>query len=228
MTTRAVLFDWTGTLAYRDRSRSRDPVAALAAALGGSATGERQLRQVLRDVMDEHGDAISVDALVEQTAQRLGLDTAPGTLERATNAFAAAVMSGQELYDDARAMIASLRYRGYRLAIVSNLVLSAEHLRDHLQACSASGYFDAIVTSADTGAAKPHPAPFLRALELLQVTADEALAVGDSEETDIVGARAAGIPAVLLDRREHGRRPAAIGRLTGLNALLGEGPAPVA
>jgi putative hydrolase of the HAD superfamily len=60
------------------------------------------------------------------------------------------------------------------------------------------------VTSATVGARKPDPEIFRAALEAAGCGAGEALHVGDSGEEDIAGARAAGIRAVLIDRRGGG------------------------
>ena len=46
----------------------------------------------------------------------------------------------------------------------------------------------------------PHAAFFFQALNILQVDAKELLHVGDSEEADLIGAKAAGIDAYLLER----------------------------
>jgi putative hydrolase of the HAD superfamily len=68
----------------------------------------------------------------------------------------------------------------------------------------------------------------LKALELLRVDPHEALFVGDRAETDVAGARAAGMRAVLLERRGRAREAAGylvIQRLSGLNDVLGDGMA---
>jgi putative hydrolase of the HAD superfamily len=62
-----------------------------------------------------------------------------------------------------------------------------------------------VVTSAGAGARKPDPAIFARALELAGCEAAEALHVGDTAVEDVEGARAAGIPALLIDRRSDGQ-----------------------
>lgn len=59
---------------------------------------------------------------------------------------------------------------------------------------------DIALTSALERLEKPDPALFQRALTGLGVTASEALHVGDRLDTDVLGARAAGIRPVLLDR----------------------------
>ncbi|WP_228387208.1 HAD-IIA family hydrolase [Ornithinicoccus halotolerans] len=54
-------------------------------------------------------------------------------------------------------------------------------------------------------AGKPHAPAYRRALQLLGLRAEEVLAVGDRLETDIVGARTAGIPTALVLTGVHGR-----------------------
>ncbi len=52
---------------------------------------------------------------------------------------------------------------------------------------------DAVAISAELGVAKPDPAAFHRACELLGVAPADTAMVGDSEPFDIAGARAAGL-----------------------------------
>ena len=75
-----------------------------------------------------------------------------------------------------------------------------------------------IVTAAAVGAAKPDPRPFQVALERLGIDAAACLHVGDDPVTDIAGARAAGLSAVLLDR--SGRAPDSLGDLAELAGRL--------
>jgi putative hydrolase of the HAD superfamily len=56
--------------------------------------------------------------------------------------------------------------------------------------------FDPVVTFDDTGERKPSPKPFRRALELLQVAAQETVMVGDWPERDVVGAAQLGMITV--------------------------------
>ena len=86
-------------------------------------------------------------------------------------------------------------------------------------------YFDAIISGADVGLAKPHPGIFQSALAAIQVDPHEALFVGDSLKTDIVGAKAAGMRAVLIERSlrsHHASGYLVIERLGALDELLGE------
>ena len=113
-----------------------------------------------------------------------------------------------EPYPDARGAMEALRALGLRLAIVSNWDIS---LHDVLDRTGLAGLLDAAVTSAEVGASKPDPALFIAALARVGCDPERALHVGDSLADDVLGARAAGVAAVLL-RRGTGRPVAGPGR----------------
>jgi putative hydrolase of the HAD superfamily len=117
-------------------------------------------------------------------------------------------------YPDAAPTLRELRAVGIKLVIASNWDCS---LPDWLEPLGLLGLVDAVVTSADVGAAKPDPALFLRALEQAGVAAEEAVHVGDSLDNDIAGARAAGIRPLLLVRQ--GEPPAGVEVLRSLADL---------
>jgi putative hydrolase of the HAD superfamily len=100
-------------------------------------------------------------------------------------------------YPEVPGVLAVLRERGARLAVVSNWDVS---LHDVLERTGLRPLVDAVVISAEFGAAKPDPAIFRAALERVEATASEALHVGDSLEADVEGARAAGVEAVFVAR----------------------------
>jgi putative hydrolase of the HAD superfamily len=100
-------------------------------------------------------------------------------------------------YPDAAPALEALRARGLRLACVSNWDYA---LPEVLARCGLDGAFDAVVTSAGVGARKPDPRIFAAALAAVDCAPANALHVGDTPGEDIEGARAAGIPALLLDR----------------------------
>jgi putative hydrolase of the HAD superfamily len=85
---------------------------------------------------------------------------------------------------------------------------------------------DAVVCSSHAGSAKPDPAIFGAALAALDVPASATLHAGDDPVADVLGARAAGLSAVLVCR--SGTLPAlppdvaAIASLAGLLAVAAE------
>jgi putative hydrolase of the HAD superfamily len=100
-------------------------------------------------------------------------------------------------YPDAAPALGVVRSLGLRAAVVSNWDCS---LGSVLEDLGLGGLLNVVVTSAQAGAAKPDPAIFVVALQEVQCSAENALFVGDSPETDIAGARSAGLRAVLIDR----------------------------
>jgi putative hydrolase of the HAD superfamily len=74
-----------------------------------------------------------------------------------------------------------------------------------LHAHEVTRHLDFVVASATMRVAKPHPDLFRYALERAGLKASEVIYVGDSYVSDVLGARAVGIRAVLIDR--EGKAP---------------------
>ena len=89
-----------------------------------------------------------------------------------------------------------LKKAGIALGVVSN---SDGRVEAALQDVALRDYFGVVVDSKLVGFEKPDPRIFQPALAALGVAPAEALYVGDLYEVDVVGARAAGMAAVLLD-----------------------------
>lgn len=90
----------------------------------------------------------------------------------------------------------NLRRLRLRLVVVSN---SNGTLRAMLEELRLARHLDEIVDSHEEGVEKPNPALFRIALERCGARADRTIHVGDLYSVDVVGARAAGLRAVLLD-----------------------------
>jgi putative hydrolase of the HAD superfamily len=89
-----------------------------------------------------------------------------------------------------------LREMGLRLALVSN---ANGTLKRKLATTGLDGHFEVVLDSHEEGFEKPDPRLFRLALDRLGVAPAAAFHVGDLYEVDVVGARAAGLRAVLLD-----------------------------
>lgn len=100
-------------------------------------------------------------------------------------------------YPDVEDALARIRRAGLPAVVVSNWDIS---LIEVLEQCGLAGYIDHVVSSATVGAAKPAPAAFRRAAELLDLPPERIVHIGDEPELDVAGARAAGMQAVLLRR----------------------------
>lgn len=69
-------------------------------------------------------------------------------------------------------------------------------LRKILEKYEVLDSFDAFSFSSETGLLKPNREAFLRILDDLKIHASEAVHIGDLEETDILGAKEAGMKAI--------------------------------
>lgn len=110
-----------------------------------------------------------------------------------------------EIYDDVAPVLAELAASGFVLGVISNSHRSLEAFKTHFKLDALIG---ATISSAEHGFMKPHRSIFEAALQQAQVTAAEAVMVGDSLKADIEGARAAGMRGILL--RRSGERPASL------------------
>ena len=97
---------------------------------------------------------------------------------------------------EAPLLLAALRHSGIELGVISNFDYRIYAILDRLR---LTRYLDTITISSEAGYAKPAPEIFQIALERHELPAAEALHVGDVEALDVVGARAAGIAAILID-----------------------------
>jgi len=90
----------------------------------------------------------------------------------------------------------TLRARGLQLVVVSN---ANGTLLAHMERLGMTARFDCILDSADEGVEKPDPRFFDIALARSGARKDTTIHVGDLYYVDVVGARNAGLRAVLLD-----------------------------
>ncbi|HVU69546.1 MAG TPA: HAD family hydrolase [Ktedonobacteraceae bacterium] len=73
------------------------------------------------------------------------------------------------------------------------------------QRLNLNKYFDCLLISSVTGHAKPSALLYETALERANSVADYAIHIGDSYTQDVLGARAAGMIPILLDRKRQVR-----------------------
>lgn len=116
-------------------------------------------------------------------------------------------------------LLVRLKERGHTLGVISNFDYRVYGI---LEGLGLGQYFDSMTISSEVGWAKPAPEIFHAALGRHEIQPGEALHVGDSEDTDLAGAQAAGIAAVLLDRKAPDRCSISgrSARVTVLGAVL--------
>lgn len=196
----AVLFDWSGTLVHdphpTDRLRrslevvGRDLGAVERDALLGALARAATDAEIIEAMLDEDTSADRHRAANMLWFDRAGLDA---DLADALYAFDADP-DNRPLYPDAIETVAALQALGVKVAVVSDIHLD---IRVLLDGQGIGPFIDAYVLSFEHGSQKPDSRMFLTALELLGVSADRTLMVGDRCSHD-GGATEVGIATYIL------------------------------
>lgn len=85
----------------------------------------------------------------------------------------------------------------YKIGIITNNLID-EQIRK-LNACGIGHLIDCMITSEEVKATKPHPDIFNALLNRLDVSASEAVMIGDYWKHDILGAHALGIKSIWIN-----------------------------
>lgn len=173
----AVLFDMDGTLTDSERlwTIALDQVAA---EYGGRLSLQTREAMVGQDIW----------ATIDLMHRELGIDVEPAaTAKMLTDRTAEIFRHGLPFKDGAPELLAAVRAAGLRVALVTATY------RDLVEiALDTLGHstFDVVVCGDEVSANKPDPAPYLRALDLLGLAADDALVIEDSPTGSQSAARA--------------------------------------
>ena len=103
-------------------------------------------------------------------------------------------------YPDARPAVERLDEAGLAWAVLTNGGAAAT--KALLEAAGLADRAWHVVSVEEVRAYKPHPAPYHRVVELVELPADRVTLVA-AHGWDVLGARAAGLRAVWVDRVEH-------------------------
>ncbi|XP_017114256.1 rhythmically expressed gene 2 protein [Drosophila elegans] len=104
--------------------------------------------------------------------------------------------AGWNHVDGAQELVQCVRDAGKCVGIISNFDPSLPKVLDSMD---FAGKFDFILTSYEAGVMKPHPGIFEIPLERLQITADQALHIGNKPDLDYEGARNCGWSGLLVN-----------------------------
>lgn len=98
-------------------------------------------------------------------------------------------------------VLEKLKEKNYKIGILTNGFRKVQMKKIFL--CCLESFIDCIITSEETGKAKPDSEMYIKAIELCGTKVNECIMVGDAWETDILGAIAAGIKPVWINRRNQ-------------------------
>jgi putative hydrolase of the HAD superfamily len=105
-----------------------------------------------------------------------------------------------ELYPDAEPLLLRLKADGLILGLISN---APPETAETVKRLGLHRHIEHVVISGIQGYSKPNPEIFLHALRLASVAPTESVHVGDLYGADVLGARAVGMDAILLDRENR-------------------------
>ena len=202
---RAVVFDLDGTLldhrrstragltrwlAQHDQAWSEPVERAWFAAeeehFGAWRRGEishtEQRRRRLRDFLPAVGHPVGDDEALDATFRE----------------YLAAYQASWIGFDDVDAALDAVVERGLATAVLTNGTRELQEAK--LAALGVLDRIGPVLCAAEIGVAKPHPDAFAAVCDRLGLPASTVLYVGDEHQVDIVGARAAGLRALLVDR----------------------------
>jgi HAD superfamily hydrolase (TIGR01509 family) len=180
----AVLWDMDGTLVDTEPYWMQAEIE-LVASFGGIWTAQDGLTLVgsglwySAGVLRDRGVALGLDEIVTRLTDRVleqvevEVPWRPGALE----------------------LLAELKAARIRTALVT---MSIRRMAEHVAGSAPAGTFDVIVAGDEVTHSKPHPEPYLRGAQLLEVAAHDCVAVEDSwpglESAAAAGAVCIGVP----------------------------------
>ena len=195
---RAVLFDFSGTLASLEARDEWFTGTGFDAAQRANVMD--RLTHPTASVTHHAWEYRDLDPALHREAYLHVLQTSGLADEHAEELYRLVTDPAEwSVYPDTAFALTSLRLNGIRTAVVSNI---AWDIRPVLTAVEV----DEFVLSFEVGAAKPDPRIFTEALARLDVPAEQALMIGDSEEND-GAARELGCSFALVDPLPIANRP---------------------
>lgn len=204
---KAIIFDLDNTLVNFIAMKKRAITAAVEAMIdAGLEQPQEEIVQRIWRIYDERGyeHQTVFDDLLENMFGKIDHKILASGIVAYRQAREASLVT----YPHVSSTLIELTKMGFKLAVVSDAPTREAWLR--LCYLKLHHVFDAVVTYEDTFKRKPDPAPFLKALSLLNVPAGETLMIGDWAERDMLGAKQLGMITVfarygdVFDTKEPG------------------------
>jgi HAD superfamily hydrolase (TIGR02253 family) len=186
----AILFDLDNTLIDFMLMKRKSCEAAIDAMISaGLKMRKEKAMKLLFELYGEKG--IEYNKIFQEFLEKATGRIEYRILAEGIVAYRKAQVSYVKPYPGTVKTLVRLKERGMKLGIVSDAPSVNAWIR--LVEMRLEDFFDVVVTFDETGQKKPSRAPFLRAIEKLDVRPEKTLFVGDWPERDIRGAKALGM-----------------------------------
>lgn len=227
----AVTFDFYNTLVYHRHGPGRGAMVTEYLDAQGWEHDPWE-HQVLYDIFESHETDYAPDkseeekyhyyvTLAERLFRRLNVRVPNGAAnEHATNLWYLLGPDSLTVFPEVTRVLGVLKEANYPLAVVSNW---QRGLRNFCIELGIGHAFDHVLASAEIASEKPDAAIFNEACRRLDTPAHRVLHVGDTILDDVEGARAAGMPVILVQRNDAVPPPdtLSVSSLETLPELLG-------
>jgi putative hydrolase of the HAD superfamily len=173
---------------------------------GLRAVLERVDQEVIEFQRTAAPEEMDLPAVALRAYEEAGLGVDEALLDELLRIEQEAWWQGAHVDPEAVPLLELLHNRGVRTGVCSNAPYRVRSLHEQIAYLGLDMHLDAVTFSAEVGWRKPAARMFDAALQALGTSATRTVMVGDREATDIAGAHAAGMRAVLLNR--YGERGA--------------------
>jgi len=160
----------------------------------------REVKGRLNSTASSHSRLLYMQRLFEL----LGLGSQPMYSLDMEQTYWRAFLTHAVLFDGLREFLDDARLLGIPMVVVTDLTAQIQFRK--LIYFNLDSFFQYVITSEEVSSDKPHPSPFLLALEKCQPPKDNIWMIGDSPVNDILGARKA-IGATTLQKIHPGIQP---------------------
>jgi HAD superfamily hydrolase (TIGR01549 family) len=138
----------------------------------------------------------------EQAFRILDVDPTPELRHEAADFYRKNYLLSTRLKPGARDVLLEIK-KNYKTGIITNNIIDEQNRK--LQECKIEHLIDVMVTSEEVKITKPDPVIFKTVLDRLGCSPQEAVMIGDSWESDIIGAYNLGIKCIWVNTYEEKR-----------------------
>ena len=158
-----------------------------------------------------------MNSYIRNIIKNLNLEDTTLTREKILKIFKEDV-AGESLRKEAPEILMYLKSKGYKLGLISNIPNPWYKI---LEKSKINQYFDVISYSYELDLLKPNPEIFRHTLKKLNVSAKEAVMIGDSMRNDLMPASSLGMHTYLLDvNSKHLDHPSRLNSLEAIRQYL--------